>query len=108
VAPAPSIPSFEICEALASSYEELREIALTSAGVLLHGRGTGFALLIRRGMASWMETCIGVLAQPTAPAVPAPRQLDEPPYVPAEVRLDVAMILAQMALATQTHGVTLC
>jgi hypothetical protein len=107
VAPAPSIPSFETCKALASSYEELREIALAGAGVLLHGRGTGFAVLIRRGMASWMETCIGVLAQPTAPAVVAPR-LEEPPHVPAEVRLDVAMILAQMALATQPNGAMTC
>jgi hypothetical protein len=108
VAPAPSIPSYEVCEALASSYEELREIALTSVGVLLHGRGTGFALFIRRGMASWMQTCIGVLAQPTAPTAFAPRQIEEPPYVPAEVRLDVAMILAQMALATQPNGAMTC
>src|SRR5262249_89795 len=50
------IPPVAARDALRSSYEELRQIALASGDV--HGRGTGMALLIRSGMARWMDACI--------------------------------------------------
>jgi hypothetical protein len=104
VTPLPAAVSVEIREALSSSYEELRQIALAGAGV--HGRGTGLALLIRNGVARWMQTCIAVLARPAAS--PLPRQLEGQAHVPADVRAEVAMVLAQMALSTQTQGATAC
>lgn len=103
--PSPAaVLSVEIREALSSSYEELRQIALAGDGV--HGRGTGLALLKRNGMARWMETCIAVFARPAAP--PLPRLFEGQAHVPADVRGEVAMVLAQMALSAQSQGATAC
>jgi hypothetical protein len=104
VTSSPAIISVEIRDALSSSYEELRQIALAGDGV--HARGTGLALLIRSGMARWMDTCIAVLARPSAP--PPPRQSDGQAHLPADVRAEVAMVLAQMALSAQSQGATAC
>lgn len=101
--PAPTIVAVEIREALSSSYEELRHIALAGTGV--RARGIGLALLIRSGMARWMEACVTALARPTLAVL---QQIETPPLLPADVRVEVAMVLAQMALSTQSQGATAC
>ena len=103
--PTPIVLSVAICKALSSSYEELRQIALASDS--MHGRGTGLALLIRSGMARWMDTCIAVLARPTA-SPPPTRQIDDQSHLPADIRVEVAMVLAQMALSAQNQGAMTC
>ena len=86
-------------EALTAGYEELRGAALSQAAA--SGRGIGFALFIRSGMAAWMETCAALLLprDPTARRVAA-----EPPPVAPDVRGEVATLLAEMALAVHVHG----
>ena len=103
--PAAIVPSVEIRDALSSSYEEIRQIALAPDGV--HGRGTGLALLIRSGMARWMDTCIAVLTRPISPSPPQ-RQIDDQSHLPADIRVEVAMVLAQMALSAQNQGAMTC
>ncbi len=100
--PTVNVPPMAVREALSSSYEELRLIALGG-----QGRGVGLAFFIRGGMARWMDACIAMFAQPA----PAPRpagQLDEQPHLPAELRVEVAMVLAEMALSAHAQGATTC
>ena len=86
-------------EALAAGYEELRRAALDRAAS--SGRGIGFRLFIRSGMAARMEACAALLGPRDATARgPAA----EPPHVPLDVRVEVAMLLAEMALAVHGHG----
>jgi hypothetical protein len=84
-------------EALAAGYEELRRAAL--GGAAGSGRGLGLALFLRSGMAAWMETCAALVPSRDAPARPT-----GPPVVPLDLRLEVATLLAEMALAVHTHG----
>jgi hypothetical protein len=105
VTPAPIVLPVATREALSSSYEELRQVALASGGV--HGRGTGFALLIRSGMARWLDTCIAMLARPMVQALP-PQHIEDQAQLPADVRVEVAMVLAQMALSAQSQGAMTC
>lgn len=98
---AASVPSVAAREALSSSYEELRLIALGG-----QGRGVGLAFFIRCGMARWIDTCIAMLTQP-APA-PRPTHPDEQPHVPADLCVEVAMVLAEMALSAHAQGATTC
>jgi len=85
-------------EALLSEYEELRQVALGgSSGVI---QGTGFALLLRHGMAAWMEAC--VTAASSSRPQPVPRQ--EHRLVPSDLRSDVALVIAAMALACPIEG----
>ena len=86
-------------EALAAGYEELRRAALEHAAG--SGRGIGFALFIRSGMAAWMETCTALLI-PREP--PARRPAAAPPPVAPDVRVEVAMLLAEMALSVHVQG----
>lgn len=86
-------------EALTAGYEELRGAALGQATGL--GRGIGFALFIRSGMAAWMETCATLLI----PREPTPRRpAADLPRVPPDVRVEVATLLAEMALAVHVQG----
>ena len=101
--PEPAIVAVEIRAALSSSYEELRHVALAGTGV--RARGIGLALLIRGGMPRWMETCVTALSRPT---LSVPQQIERSPRLPADVRVEVAMVLAQMALSTQSQGAAAC
>ena len=88
-------------ETLTAGYEELRRTAL-GAGAPSSGRGIGLALFLRSGMAAWMETCAALMprhAEPTARAAAA-----TPPLVPLDLRLEVATLLAEMALTVHAHG----
>jgi hypothetical protein len=85
-------------EAILSECEELRRVAL--AGTIGPSRGVGFALLLRRGMAVWMEACV-TAASPSR-SRPVPRQ--DHHLVPADLRSEVALVLAAMALAGPLSG----
>jgi hypothetical protein len=86
-------------EAFTAGYEELRRVALERAAG--SGRGIGFALFIRSGMAAWMKTCAALLI-PRTPT--ARRPAVEPPPVAPDVRVEVAMLLAEMALSVHVQG----
>jgi hypothetical protein len=86
-------------EALAAGYEELRRAAL-GAGAPDSGRGIGLALFLRSGMAAWMETCAALVP----PRGAATARAATPPLVPLDLRLEVATLLAEMALAVHAHG----
>ena len=85
-------------EALAAGYEELRRTVL-GGGTTGAGRGVGFALFVRSGMAAWMETC-ATLVRPRGEAT---ARAAAPPVVPLDLRLEVATLLAEMALAVHVH-----
>jgi len=85
-------------EALAAGYEELRRAALGSSAAG-DGRGIGLALFLRRGMAAWMETCAALVRPHGATTARAA----VPPVVPLDLRLEVATLLAEMALAVHVH-----
>jgi hypothetical protein len=85
-------------ETLTSEYEELRRVALGGSGGL-HG-GVGFALLLRRGMAAWMDACLTAAVPSRPPSVP--RQ--EFCAVPPDLRGEVAQVLAAMALGRVEGG----
>ncbi len=99
---APAVLSVAVRDALASSYEELRRSAVTG-----HGGGSGFALLVRSGMARWMEVCIDLLGRPVA-SPPQPRPVGEQHQVAPDLRVEIARVLAQMALSVHAPGATTC
>jgi hypothetical protein len=82
-------------EMLTSEYEELRRVALGGSDGLRGG--IGFALLLRRGMAAWMDACL------TAALPSRPRSVPRQDFcaVAPDLRGEVAQVLATMAL----HGV---
>jgi len=82
---------------LAAGYEELRRAAL-GGGAARPARGIGLALFLRSGMAAWMESC-AALVPPRGATVRAAA----PPVVPLDLRLEVATLLAEMALAVHAH-----
>jgi hypothetical protein len=84
-------------EMLTSEYEELRRVAL--AGLDGLQRGIGFALLLRRGVAAWMDACL-TAALPSRPQ-PVPR---DSCAVPPDLRGEVAQVLAAMALGSRIEG----
>jgi hypothetical protein len=86
----------EARDALVTHYEALRRGALEdSAGGC---RGAGWALFIGQGMAAWMDTCTAVTveAEPRSAVAPTPRAGD--------LRSELALILARMALAGGGEG----
>jgi hypothetical protein len=87
-------------EALIAGYEELRRTVLGRAGG--SGRGVGFALFVRGGMAGWMATCAVLPRPPNAPV--AQRSVAEKPLVPQDFRVEVATLLAEMALSAHAQG----
>ena len=94
-------------ETLWSSYEVLRRAALAGADADRLGRGVGFTLFIRSGMARWMDACVELLARPAA-TPPPPRHVEEQPRFDPDLHLEVAMVLAQMALFAHAQGATTC
>ena len=85
---------------LVSSYEELRRFAIDRSD--RSSRGVGFTLFMRGGMAAWMSACAPLALQPDA----SPRLLSaKETCVPADLRTEVAMVLAEMALSAHTEGV---
>lgn len=102
--PAAAAVSISMREAITSSYEDLRRSALAGG---VHGGGTaGLTLFIRCGMARWMEMCIDVLERP-AVTVP-PRHTEQRHDLDPGLRGEVAMVLAQMALAAHLQGAMTC
>jgi hypothetical protein len=84
-------------DALVSHYEELRRRALDGPV----GRGAGWALFIGKGMAVWMEACAAL----TPMAEPGPRaSAPSPVPLPSDLRGELAMILARIALALPIEG----
>lgn len=86
-------------EALVAGYEELRRSALGRAG--RSGLGIGFALFLRSGMACWMAMCV---ALPRPPDAVFRRSAADQPVVPQDLRVEVATLLAEMALSAHTQG----
>ena len=89
----------EARDVLVAGYEDLRRAALRRTAA--SGRGIGLSLFVRSGMAAWMEAC-AALPRPTAatfvrPTAPAP-------LVPDAFRVEVAMLLAGMALSVHAQG----
>lgn len=91
--------------ALLSGYEELRSVALRRAGS--SGRGSGLALFLQRGMAAWITAC----APLTRPLEAVRRTRTYEDRVPTDLREEVAMVLAEMALTAahaQGQGASAC
>jgi hypothetical protein len=84
--------------ALVGAYEDLRRTALSGSG-----RGIGFALLVRSGVAAWIAMCAS-LARPLE--APAARRSTGQPLVPQNFQVEVATLLAEMALSAHFHGAT--
>ncbi|HUE66615.1 MAG TPA: hypothetical protein VMP38_00440 [Candidatus Acidoferrum sp.] len=102
--PTVALVSTAVREALSSSYEDLRRVVI--AGADRQGCGVGLALFTRSGMARWMDTCIDMLTR--SAAAPAPRRhVEEPLHLDPDVRIEVAMVLAQMALSAHAQGATI-
>ena len=87
-------------ETLTSEYEVLRRVALGGSNGL--SGGVGFALLLRRGMAAWMDACL-TAALPSRPQS-VPEQQQEVCAVPPDLRGEVAQLLAAMALGGRVEG----
>ena len=86
-------------ETLLSGYEDMRRGVMGQSDS--PRRGLGLDLFIRNGMASWMQACAS-LGQPSVSRPPqAPWQ-----SLPSALGVEVAMVLAQMALSTHTQGAT--
>jgi len=84
-------------DTLVSHYEALRRRALDGPA----GRGAGWALFISHGMAAWMEACAAV----TPVAEPGPLASAPPPGpLPSDLRGELVMVLARMALARPVEG----
>ena len=86
-------------EVFVAGYEDLRRAALRRA--VASGRGVGLALFVRSGMAAWMEACA---ALPRPPAATSVRPTAQAPLVPDDFRVEVAMLLAGMALSVHAQG----
>jgi hypothetical protein len=96
---APARIAAEASEALVAGYEELRRNALGRAG--RSDRGIGFALFLRSGMAGWMTMRA---ALPRPPDAASRRSAADQAVVPQDLRVEVATLLAEMALSAHTQG----
>jgi hypothetical protein len=85
-------------DALLSEYEELRRAALGESNG--PRQCVGFTLLLRKGMAAWMDACATATA--ASKSQPAPRL--EHRLVPSDLRGEVALVIAAMALACPMEG----
>jgi hypothetical protein len=84
---------------LADAYERLRHDALmapTRGGSL-----RGLALLMRRGMAAWMQACATAAA-----TVAVPLASSNGAHMPPSVQREVIDVLAAMSLRTAMEGKT--
>lgn len=77
-----------------AAYEDLRRAALEEPDGRAW-RAPGLALLLRAGIAVWMQTCRSV-AGPVRAAQPSGETTRT---LPGTVRAEVTMVLAEMALA---------
>jgi hypothetical protein len=80
---------------LVASYDLLRQVALGRSGPD-DGPRLGFTLLLRHGMAAWLEAWMAC----PAPA-PCTRSAALPLAIPPIVHLELAQVWAHMALAHQ-------
>jgi hypothetical protein len=85
-----------------SQYEDLRNHALTAAGLR---QSLGYALFIGRGMAAWARACRSYASQPPAPAPTAPTARSS---IPLDLRNQLALVLAGIILNLQTQEVCSC
>lgn len=89
--------------AIVSAYEELRQVARGAAG---QGRGAGYALFLRSGMAAWMVVCVALAGPIQAPPT---RPITAGRLIPANFQIEVAVLLAEMALSVHaSQGATTC
>lgn len=102
---APQLMATATASVLSSCYEDLRGTAVEADVEVRHG--VGLALFIRSGMAAWMQACTSFAPAPRRE--PAPGQVECPSLNP-DVRAEVAMVLAEMALSanTQVQGAEAC
>jgi hypothetical protein len=78
-----------------TAYEDLRRAALEAPDGPVR-RAPGLALVLRAGIAAWMQACRSV----TGPVLSArPPSSDTPPVLPGTVRAEVTVLLAEMVLA---------
>ena len=87
-------------EVMVAGYEELRGSALNH--VRGSGRGIGFALFVRSGMAAWIKTC-AALPRPSEASAWRPTA-EGRRFVPQDLRVEVANLLAEMALSAHAQG----
>lgn len=88
-------------DALLSGYEEIRSEVMRFSGC--SRRGSGLALFVGRGMAAWLTACTPVACTLD---VHKPIAADR---VPLDLRTEVAMVLAEMALtAAQAQRASTC
>jgi hypothetical protein len=90
----PSLPSATVHQDFAAHYEQLRRdwLGRTSCG------SVGLTLLLRQGLVSWMRACLyDVVLQARESLPPATAVL------PADVRSQVAVILAGFLLHSRTE-----
>jgi hypothetical protein len=83
-----------------AAYEDLRRTALEADGRA--GRVPGIAVVLRAGVAAWMQACRTVVG--LTPAVPPGGKTMG--GLPGPVRAEVAVVLTQMALAAATEMAT--
>lgn len=87
------MPGEQLCQA----YEELRAQATGRPGPEV-SMAKGLTLLLRSGMAGWMQAWRGLVVSPAAPPTPP----TDGPGLRLGLTAELAIILAQMAL--QVHG----
>jgi hypothetical protein len=78
-----------------ASYEALRRLALGQRGAA-DGPRLGLAILLRHGVAAWLDAWARCPrpAEPTAPSAP-------PLGIPSVIHMELAQLWAQMALCHQ-------
>jgi hypothetical protein len=82
-----------------TAYEDLRRAALEEPGGYAR-RAPGLALLLRAGIAAWMQACRSV-AGPVLSARPPSSATTR--ALPVTVRAEVTVLLTEMALAAATE-----
>jgi len=77
------------------AYEELRNHVLTGVS----GNGAGLVLLLREGLAAWLEGRGASVPPPVPEARPSPQTYAAASVVSAEVHAGIVRVLASMVLA---------
>ena len=99
--------SLALQQSLVSSYENLRQNAL--GGAATRGGSAGLAVFLRGGMAHWMDACRELPAAcPLTTMKPGQTRAEDLPILDGDLRAQVAILLAQMALSAHTQGATTC
>jgi len=84
----------------AVAYEELRKHVLMG----VPGSGTGLVLLLREGLAAWLEGRKACSPRSEPRATPSPKRHGATPALSAEVHAGIVTVLASMLLAGCTEG----